>query len=105
MPIAPALLSLNVRVCRIFSEAKLLLSNTQRKLESQQHTLHSNFTLWESEVILMLYDRVRDRKVWETEGRTCSKTPQAGIEPGSLQSGPSLYGTAVPGPDNTSSFN
>ena len=34
-----------------------------------------------------------DRKVWEREGRTCSKGPWAGIKPGSLQSGLSLKGT------------
>ena len=32
-------------------------------------------------------------KVWEIEGRTGSKWPRAGIEPGSLRSGLSLYGT------------
>ena len=32
----------------------------------------------------MLYDSVIDRKVWEREGTTCSKGPQAGVESVSL---------------------
>ena len=36
-------------------------------------------------------------KVWEIEGRTCSKGPREGIRPGALRSGLSLNGPALPG--------